>query len=129
MLRSESLRNPLTTSRGSRYLQIMTTNQNTDMNTDITDITWAQLSDAGIDTDLVTRQHDALGGENYVLRAGDVMVVFGPAIDMENGGTWGWDLCVWETDGEDWDETRQDWHGTADELLLAVAAAAVPDAR
>ena len=107
----------------------MTTNQNTDMNTDITDITWTQLSEAGIDTDLVTRQHDALGGENYVLIAGDVMVVFGPAIDMENGGTWGWDMCVSEADGESWDETHQDWHETADELLRAVAAAAAPDAR
>src|ERR1035441_7257392 len=41
-------------------------NMTTTQNTDITDITWAQLSDAGIDTDLVTRQHDSLGGENYV---------------------------------------------------------------
>ena len=107
----------------------MTTNQNTDMNTDITDITWAQLTDAGIDTDLVTRQHDALGGENYVLITGGVMVVFGPAIDMENGGTWGWDICVSEADGEDWDETHQNWHETADELLRAVAWFAAPDAR
>src|ERR1039458_2775342 len=114
---------------GLCYFSVMTTNQNTDMNTDITDITWTQLSEAGIDTDLVTRQHDALGGENYVLIAGDVMVVFGPAIDMENGGTWGWDMCVSEADGEDWDETHQDWHETADELLRAVAAAAAPDAR
>jgi hypothetical protein len=97
---------------------------------DITDITWSMMSDAGIDIGLVNRQPTELGEYEYVLIDGDTKVAFGPSVDVEgDGSTHGWDVSTYELrkDSEDddgyWENIHQEWAGTPAEALLIVAAA------
>ena len=95
---------------------------------DITDITWAMMSDAGIDIDLVTRVPTELGAYEYILVKGDTKVAFGAAVATEAyGSPSGWNIATYESDtddqGEYWREVRQDWAETPDEALRLVAEA------
>lgn len=96
----------------------------------IRDITWARMSDAGIDISLVNRQHTELGEYEYVLIKGSTKVAFGPAVDVEgDGSTHGWDVSTYELrkDSADdegyWDHGSQEWAETPAEVLRLVAAA------
>jgi hypothetical protein len=42
-------------------------------------------------------------------------------VNPEDGGTWGYDMCCYERNNGGWDEIRQDWAQTVDELLRIVA--------
>lgn len=88
--------------------------------TDIEDITWSAMTRAGIDIGNVHRVPSDLGGEEYILIEGDTKVAFGPAVDMENGGTIGYDVCVYEHDGDDWQEIAQHWTESVGDLLRLV---------
>ena len=97
---------------------------------EITDITWAMMSDAGLDIDLVRRQPTSLGTDEYVLIDGDTKIAFGPAVDIEgDGSTYGWDVSTYErvNDSADdegyWDHGIQEWTETPAEALRLVAAA------
>jgi hypothetical protein len=95
--------------------------------TDITDITWAAMTDAGIDIDHVNRRPTASGYDEYILIEGDTKVAFGPAMDMDDGSTRGYGYCCYgRAEDEGWDEFRQDWAETVEDLLGAVAAVAYP---
>ena len=95
--------------------------------TDITDITWAAMTAAGIDTDHVHRRVTEDGAGEYILVEGDIKVAFGPAIDVESDGTDGYAICCYEHAGDaQWDEVRQDWAETVDDLLRLVAAVVSP---
>lgn len=96
---------------------------------DITDITWAMMSDAGIDISLVNRQPTELGEYEYVFIDGDTKVAFGPAVDVEgDGSTHGWDVSTYELrkDSEDdegyWENIHQEYAETPAEALQLVAA-------
>jgi hypothetical protein len=103
------------------------------MPSDIGDITWDMMSDAGIDISQVERRHTPTGTDEYVLFADDreddgkLRVAFGPAIDEYGEPADGWDIATYERkDGElgGWDEpTGQDYARTAAEALTLVAAA------
>src|ERR1039457_6500290 len=95
--------------------------------TDITDITWAAMTDAGIDIDHVNRRPTASGYDEYVLVEGDTKVAFGPAMDMDDGTTRGYGYCCYErAEDEGWDEWRQDGAETGEDLLRVVAAGVCP---
>lgn len=98
---------------------------------DITDITWAMMTDAGINISLVNRQPTQLGTDEYVLIDGTTKVAFGPAVDVEgDGSTHGWDVSTYELlkDSEDdegyWEHRRQEWAETPAEALWLVKDAA-----
>lgn len=100
---------------------------------DITDITWSMMSDAGIDIDLVNRQPTQIGTDEYILIDGDTKVAFGPAVDVEgDGSTYGWDISTYdrvtENDGDEyWDGPRsQEWAETPADALRLVAAEVNP---
>ena len=95
--------------------------------TDITDITWAAMTAAGINTDHVSRRPTASGYDEYILIEGDTKVAFGPAMDMDDGSTRGYGYCCYAgTEDDGWDEFRQDWAETVEDLLRLVAAVAYP---
>jgi hypothetical protein len=96
---------------------------------DISDITWAMMSDAGIDISLVNRQPTELGEYEYILIDGGTKIAFGPAVDVEgDGSTHGWDVSTYELrkDGEDdegyWEHVHQEWAGTPAGALQLVMA-------
>jgi hypothetical protein len=95
--------------------------------TESSDITWGAMSAAGIDIQCVTRQPTSTGEDEYVFISGDTKVAFGPAEDMENGGTFGYAACRYirdESAAEDenpWDDTTLEHPHTVDELLALVA--------
>lgn len=98
---------------------------------DIKDITWAMMSDAGIDINLVNRQHTQLGNKEYILISGDTKVAFGPAVDVEgDGSTHGWDVSTYELlkDSDDdegyWEHRSQNWAETPADALRLVKDAA-----
>ena len=94
--------------------------------TDITDITWAAMADAGINIDHVSRRPTASGYDEYILIEGDTKVAFAPAMDTDDGTTRGYGYCCYEADGDGWNEFRQDYAETVEDLLHVVAAAAYP---
>jgi hypothetical protein len=95
--------------------------------TDITDITWAAMTDAGIDIDHVNRRPTASGYDEYILIEGDTKVAFGPAMDMDDGSTRGYGYCCYAgTEDDGWNEFQQDWAETVEDLLRVVAAVAYP---
>jgi hypothetical protein len=73
------------------------------MPTYLEDITWAAMSDAGIDTDKVTRQHTETGDDIYVFIDGDLKIAFGPGAGEDADGGW--------------DQVGQNWAQTVPELL------------
>ena len=98
---------------------------------DITDITWTMMADAGIDIDLVNRKPTELGTDEYILIDGDTKVAFGPAVDVEGAGsTHGWDVSTYERledseyDEGYWEHRHQEWAETPAEALRLVAEAA-----
>jgi hypothetical protein len=95
--------------------------------TDITDITWAAMTDAGIDIDHVNRRPTASGYDEYILVEGDTKVAFAPAMDTDDSSTRGYGYCCYAADGDGWDEFLQDWAETVEDLLRAVAGVAYPD--
>jgi hypothetical protein len=88
----------------------------------ITDITWADMTHAGIDIDHVHRQPNQIGTDEYVATNGSRRVAFGPAVDMEDGGTYGWDVSVVDVhDDDEWgDEVSQEWFETSADCLAFV---------
>ena len=96
---------------------------------DITDITWTMMGDAGINIGLVNVRATELGEREYVLTDGDTKIAFGPAVDVEgDGSTHGWDVSTYELrkDSEDddgyWEHIHQEWAETPAEALQLVAA-------
>jgi hypothetical protein len=75
------------------------------MPTYLEDITWAAMSDAGIDTDKVTRQHTETGDDVYVFIDGDLKIAFGPGAG-EDGNTKGYDVACYEYADGGWDPVR-----------------------
>jgi hypothetical protein len=95
--------------------------------TDITDITWSMLSDAGINTDCVHRQPTDTGEDEYVMITGDTKVAFGPSVDVDgDGSVYGWDIAYYhlqhEPDGDSWWVDHQhEWTETAANAVRIVA--------
>jgi hypothetical protein len=98
---------------------------------DITDITWRMMSDAGIDIDLVNRQPTTLGADEYILINGSKKVAFAPAKDDAGRAASGWDIAVYEWMDDDpddpsgyWCHNGQDFARTPADALRLVARAA-----
>ena len=89
---------------------------------DITDITWAMMTEAGLDISKIERVPSSLGGEDYVWQSDDRKIAFGPGVDMEDGGTHGWDICTYDWVDDAWDGVRQQWVLTASEAVAYVAS-------
>ncbi len=99
------------------------------------DITWAMMTDAGIDTDEVELHPTGTGGDGYTLIHGDTKIDFGPAVDMEDGGTHGFDVMVYQrvNDGIGgdfyWDSGNSPrWYATPAEVVEFVAGQIRDDA-
>jgi len=86
-------------------------------------IPWEDITAAGIDTDFVELQRSDLGGHEFVWESGDVRVVFGPAVDMEAGGTHGWAVVLYSIELDASMEVGAEaWCETAAEALAQVKA-------
>ena len=96
-------------------------------NSDISDITWDMMSDAGIDIGLVKREHTETGNDIYVLISGDTKVAFGPSRGERGNAASGWDIAIYLSEKDDqgpyWAQYGQDWAQTPKGTLRLVAAA------
>jgi hypothetical protein len=90
--------------------------------TDLSDITWTDISDAGIDTATVERVWNNYGTQNYVATnpTTSTRVAFGPAEDPVYGGTDGWDVATYEILPEGYDQIAQNWCKTTAQCLALV---------
>src|ERR1700733_9487074 len=91
----------------------------------ISDITWAMMTEAGIDTDLVSLQPTPDGSDEYILIDGDVKVAFGPSVTEQGNPAIGWEVSTYQRESDDggsysWMHLRQAHAGTANEALRLV---------
>jgi hypothetical protein len=106
----------------------MTRADTRDMTTNLSDITWADMTAAGIDTDKVKRSDPRLGTDEYIYQdeVARLKVAFGPAVDPDDGSVLGWDICAYDlvdrNDGDPaWEDFAQYWAEDAAEALRFVA--------
>lgn len=95
----------------------------------ITDIDWADMTAVGIDIDCVHRQtmHD-IRGQEYVATTATVKVAFGPSVDTrgddeDESDDLGWDVQLYERDGEEWEEVSHEHTHDRAQVLRIVSAA------
>jgi hypothetical protein len=80
---------------------------------------------AGIDTTKAHLTPAQLGEDEWIITAEGVKVAIGRAVDMEQGGTYGYDLAVYDAEGE---QIRQDWYEDMASALAVVAKALTAEA-
>ena len=94
---------------------------------DISDITWDMMSDAGINIGEVEHRHTPTGTDEYVLFVDDITrIAFGPSVNEYGEPAEGWDIATYEhktgTGGAGWDEqVAQDHARTPAEALKLIA--------
>jgi hypothetical protein len=97
------------------------------VSSDISDITWAMMTEAGIDTGLVSLRPTPDGSGEYILIDGDLKVAFGPSVTEQGNAAAGWEVSAYQRESDDegpyWQHVRQDSATTTGEALRLVAEA------
>ena len=86
--------------------------------TDISDITRSDMLKLDIDIDLVRRVPTSTGEDEYVFERGDFRVCFGPSVDIDESGTFGWDVAAYDYEERNgWVPSVETWIEDTDAVL------------